>query len=104
MAEGIKDGKAHKEPFQAFNNGLEELQEVDVAVWWEWVDKWEKELHVEEEKESLYKYVEEGVMLKEIQEMIAAKEYLQAGDRTEVEREDTLSTFIMMEMDIEESQ
>jgi hypothetical protein len=42
--------------------------------------------------------------LKEIRLMIAAEEYSRTGDGTEVEREDTPSTFVSMGMEIEETQ
>jgi hypothetical protein len=42
--------------------------------------------------------------LKDIRVMIAAEEYLRTGDGTEVEREDTPSTFVTMGMEIEETQ
>ncbi|KAF8209732.1 hypothetical protein K438DRAFT_1571533 [Mycena galopus ATCC 62051] len=89
MAEAVKDGNTHKEAFQAFHDGLVALNEVDVTAWKNWVDKWEKERHEENAKESPYEYLEEGVSLKEIRVMLAAEEYLRTGDGTEVEREDT---------------
>jgi hypothetical protein len=42
--------------------------------------------------------------LKEICLMIAAEEYSQTGDGTEVEHKDTPSTFVSMGMEIEETQ
>ncbi|KAF8145909.1 hypothetical protein K438DRAFT_1629288, partial [Mycena galopus ATCC 62051] len=104
MAEGIKEGRTHAAAFDAFNDGLAALQEVNVAEWKVWVDKWERESHEENAKESPYEYLEEGVSLKEIRIMLAAEEYLRTGDGTEVEREDTPSTFITMGMEIEEAQ
>ncbi|KAJ7018785.1 hypothetical protein C8F04DRAFT_976705 [Mycena alexandri] len=104
MAEGIKDGKVHKEAFEAFHEGLAQLEEVDVESWRAWVDKWEKERHTENEKGSPYEMVEDGMTLKEIRIMLAAEEYLKTGDGTEVEREDTPSTFITMGMELEEMQ
>ncbi|KAJ7473901.1 hypothetical protein B0H11DRAFT_1918709 [Mycena galericulata] len=104
MAEGIKDGRIHKEAFKAFNDGLVEAQEVNVAAWRAAVDKWEKAAHTENEKNSPYEYEEEGQTLKEIRLKLAAQEYARTGDGTEVEREDTPSTFITMGMEIEEAQ
>ncbi|KAJ7821736.1 hypothetical protein B0H13DRAFT_2377113 [Mycena leptocephala] len=104
MAEGIKDGRVHKEAFKAFNDGLVGSGEVDVESWRVWVDKWEKEQHVENEKGSPYEFEEEGLTLKEIRLLLAAEEYTKTGDDTEVEREDTPSTFLAMGMEIEEAQ
>jgi hypothetical protein len=42
--------------------------------------------------------------LKDIRLRIAQEEYARTGDGTEVEREDTPSTFISMGMEIEETQ
>ncbi|KAF7352102.1 CxC2 domain-containing protein [Mycena venus] len=102
LAEAIKDGRAHKEAFKAFNDGLVG-QGVEVESWKAWVDKWEKSQHVENEKGSPYEYEEEGLSLKQIRVLLAAEEYLKTGDGTEVEREDTPSTFITMGMEIEET-
>jgi hypothetical protein len=63
MAEGIKGGRAHGESFKAFSNGLEASGEVDVEAWRAWVDKWERERHVEGEKGSPYEYQEEGTFV-----------------------------------------
>jgi hypothetical protein len=60
MAEGIKGGRAHGESFKAFNEGLEASGEVGVEAWRGWVDKWERERHVEGEKGSPYEYEKEG--------------------------------------------
>ncbi|KAJ7834177.1 hypothetical protein B0H13DRAFT_2370006 [Mycena leptocephala] len=103
MAEGIKDGRVHKEAFKAFNDGLVGSGE-----------------HVENEKGSPYEFEEKvraqsalgmkaemgniGLTLKEIRLLLAAEEYTKTGDDTEVEREDTPSTFLAMGMEIEEAQ
>ncbi|KAJ6492734.1 hypothetical protein C8R47DRAFT_1070284 [Mycena vitilis] len=104
LAEGITDGKKHKEAFQAFTEGLSSLQEVDVESWRVWVDKWEKARHLENEKGSPYEFEDEGLTLKEIRLLLAAEEYGQTGDGDEVEREDTPSTFLTMGMELEEAQ
>ncbi|KAJ7779986.1 hypothetical protein B0H16DRAFT_1448414 [Mycena metata] len=104
MAEGIKDGRAHRDAFKAFNEGLLAVEGLDVAGWKTWVDTWERTQHVEGDKGSPYEFVEDGVTLKEIKIMLVADEYTRTGDGTEVEREDTPSTFLTMGLDIEEAQ
>ncbi|KAJ7705920.1 hypothetical protein B0H16DRAFT_1345957 [Mycena metata] len=104
MGEGIKEGRAHKEAFEAFSEGLANVNELDVGGWKQWVDKWEKEQHVEGAKNSPYEFEEDGVTLKEIRILLAAEEYAKTGDGTEVEREDTPSTFVTMGMEVEEAQ
>ncbi|KAJ7019036.1 hypothetical protein C8F04DRAFT_1276736 [Mycena alexandri] len=104
MAEGIKEGRAHKESFQAFNDGVVRMNELDVEGWKAWVDRWEREQHVEGAKDSPYELEEDGMTLKEIRILLAAEEYARTGDGTEVEHEDTPSTFVTMGMEIEETQ
>ncbi|KAJ7106827.1 hypothetical protein C8R43DRAFT_906036, partial [Mycena crocata] len=103
MADAIKEGRKQKASFEAFTAGLTEVG-VDVSVWRVSVDKWEKERHVEGDKGSPYEYEEEGTTLKDIRLLLAKEEYTSTGDGTEVEREDTPSTFISMGMDLENSQ
>jgi hypothetical protein len=63
MAEGIKEGRAHKLAFEAFNEGLTAALPVEVAKWKEWVDEWERKQHVENEKNSPYEYKETRELL-----------------------------------------
>ncbi|KAJ7775003.1 hypothetical protein B0H16DRAFT_1713447 [Mycena metata] len=51
-----------------------------------------------------WRLVAHRMMLKEIRILLAAEEYAKTGDGTEVEREDTPSTFGTMGMEIEEAQ
>ncbi|KAJ7092018.1 hypothetical protein B0H15DRAFT_922120 [Mycena belliarum] len=89
MAEGIKEGRAHKDAFAAFHAGLEQVDGLDLEAWRSWADKWETEQHAENEKNSPYEYEEEGQTLKEIRLKLASEEYARTGDGTEVEREDS---------------
>ncbi|KAJ7019042.1 hypothetical protein C8F04DRAFT_1276744 [Mycena alexandri] len=95
MAEGIKEGRAHKESFK---------HSTTEVGWKAWVDRWEREQHVEGAKDSPYELEEDGMTLKEIRILLAAEEYARTGDGTEVEHEDTPSTFVTMGMEIEETQ
>ncbi|KAJ7042214.1 hypothetical protein C8F04DRAFT_946055 [Mycena alexandri] len=102
MVEGIKDGRAHKQAFEAFNEGLVRMDGLDVAGWKAWVDK--------RTASDLFRKFPfsadggEGMTLKEIRILLAAEEYAKTGDGTEIEREDTPSTFVTMGMEIEETQ
>ncbi|KAJ7839911.1 hypothetical protein B0H13DRAFT_1649958 [Mycena leptocephala] len=104
MAEGIKEGRAHKQAFEAFHVGVLAAMPNEVAEWKKWVDVWEKAQHVENEKNSPYEYKEETTTLKDVRLKLAKEEYARTGDDTEVEREDTPSTFLSMGMDIENDQ
>ncbi|KAJ7458371.1 hypothetical protein B0H11DRAFT_1737827 [Mycena galericulata] len=104
MAEDIKEGNTHKEAFEAFHEGLMAQKPEMVKEWKEWVDKWEKERHTENDKNSPYEYEETKMTLKDVRLKLAAEEYARTGDGTEVEREDTPSTFITLGMGIEDAQ
>jgi hypothetical protein len=58
MAEGIKEGRAHKMAFEAFHAGLVAALPEEVASWKTWVDAWEKTQHTEKDKDAPYKYEE----------------------------------------------
>ncbi|KAJ7136249.1 hypothetical protein C8R46DRAFT_1234781 [Mycena filopes] len=124
MAEAIKEGKTHKESFEAFSAGLKAAMPAAVEEWREWVETYEKTCHVEKERrrpgakarqprrtpdaqgvmDSPYEYDEIKTTLKDVRLKLASEEYDQTGDGYELEREDTPSTFLCMGMDIEESQ
>ncbi|KAJ7063016.1 hypothetical protein B0H15DRAFT_794725 [Mycena belliarum] len=104
MAEAIKGGKLHKDAFDAFHAGLSERMPELVEEWRAWVEKYEREAHVENEKNVPYEYEETNTTLKQVRLKLAQEEYARTGDGTEVEREDTPSTFISMGMEIEETQ
>ncbi|KAJ6591773.1 hypothetical protein DFH09DRAFT_1073632 [Mycena vulgaris] len=69
-----------------------------------WVDKYEKERHVENEKNSPYEYTEKATTLEDVQLKLATEECNSTGDRTEAEQQDTPSTFILMGLNLEEMQ
>ncbi|KAJ7127333.1 hypothetical protein C8R43DRAFT_1134828 [Mycena crocata] len=104
MADAIVEGRKQKASFEAFTAGLGETGNVDVEVWREMVDKWERAIHHEGEKGSPYEYEEEGKSLKQIRLELARQEYARTGDNIEVEREDSPSTFLVMGMDLENAQ
>ncbi|KAJ7446067.1 hypothetical protein FB451DRAFT_1188832 [Mycena latifolia] len=101
MAEAIK---LHQDAFDAFHAGLSERKPELVEEWRVRVEKYVKEQHAENEKDSPYEYVESSTTLKDVRLKLAQEEYARTGDGTEVEQEDTPSTFISMGMEIEESQ
>ncbi|KAJ6564322.1 hypothetical protein B0H19DRAFT_1140795 [Mycena capillaripes] len=104
MAEDIKSGREHAASFKAFTEGLTSQQPELVDEWRVWVDEWERTRHVEDEKNSPYEYTEQATTLKDVRLKLAEEEYARTGDGTEVEREDTPSTFISMGMELEEAQ
>ncbi|KAJ7175605.1 hypothetical protein C8R46DRAFT_1214075 [Mycena filopes] len=104
MAEGIKEGRSHKASFEAFSAGLTAAMPEAVEEWRGWVEKWETTAHIEKEKKSPYEYAEEKKTLKNIRLKLAREEYDRTGDRVELGREETASTFLSMGMEIEEGQ
>ncbi|KAJ7603387.1 hypothetical protein DFH06DRAFT_1022305 [Mycena polygramma] len=104
MAEGIKEGRAHKVAFEAFNEGVSSAMPEQVAGWKTWVEEYERKQHLENDKNSPYEYAESVTTLKDVQLELAKSEYAKTGDSAEVEREDMPSTFLSMGLEIEESQ
>ncbi|KAJ7026917.1 hypothetical protein C8F04DRAFT_965833 [Mycena alexandri] len=104
MAEAIKEGRAHQTSFDAFDEGLTTRMPELVQEWREWVDDWETTAHKENEKNSPYEYTETGITLKDVRLELAKEEYDVTGDGTEVERQDTPSTFISLGLELEEAQ
>ncbi|KAF7356785.1 hypothetical protein MVEN_01013800 [Mycena venus] len=76
MAENVKEGQIHHDAFEAFDAAL---------------------------RESAPEMVERDVNARDLNK-VAKEELLKSGEGDEVEREDTPSTFILMRLEIEESQ
>ncbi|KAF8198796.1 hypothetical protein K438DRAFT_1759449 [Mycena galopus ATCC 62051] len=93
MAEDVKEGQAHREAFEAFNDALR------VAM----VHEWESSQHKVGD-DSPFEQKENMMSMRDIQLKLAREETLQSRDDVEVECEDTPSTFVSMGMDIEETQ
>ncbi|KAJ6544857.1 hypothetical protein DFH09DRAFT_1088395 [Mycena vulgaris] len=58
LAENIKEGKIHQDAFNTFNKGLTQQRPELVKEWRVWVEKYEKEQHVENKKDSPYECAE----------------------------------------------
>ncbi|KAJ7429369.1 hypothetical protein B0H11DRAFT_1945160 [Mycena galericulata] len=74
-----------------------------VAGWEAWVKEWESKQHTNG-LESPFEVKEKVMSMKDIRVKLVKEELLRSGEGTEVEREDTPSTFIIMGLEIEESQ
>ncbi|KAJ7062409.1 hypothetical protein B0H15DRAFT_926073 [Mycena belliarum] len=101
--ENVTEGQVHRDAFEAFNAALEEEVPDLVARWREWVMDWESRQHTTG-AESPFEVTEKEMSMKDIRVKLAKEELLRSGEGVEVEREDTPSTFIMMGLEIEESQ
>ncbi|KAJ7030293.1 hypothetical protein C8F04DRAFT_961776 [Mycena alexandri] len=94
MAEAIKEGRTHKKAFNAFTAGLTAAMPEAVEEWREWVEKWERTRHVQNEGNSPYEYAEAKVTLKDVRLKLAREEYDRNGEGEELGREETPSTFL----------
>ncbi|KAF8146729.1 hypothetical protein K438DRAFT_2092496 [Mycena galopus ATCC 62051] len=110
MKENVTEGQVHRDAFNAFNAALEEQVPDMVGKWKEWVHDWESRQHTDG-TESPFEVKEKGkangnevTTMKEIRLRLAQEELIRNGEGVEVEREDTPSTFMMMGLEIEESQ
>ncbi|KAJ7711359.1 hypothetical protein B0H16DRAFT_1667783 [Mycena metata] len=103
MRDNVREGQVHRDAFEAFNASLEEKVPELVAKWKAWVHDWESRQH-KDGTESPFEVTETVTTMKEIRLRLAKEELITSGEGVEVEREDTPSTFIMMGLEIEESQ
>ncbi|KAF8148323.1 hypothetical protein K438DRAFT_1625581 [Mycena galopus ATCC 62051] len=103
MAENVKEGHVHRDAFKAFDAALREAAPEMVEGWKEWVHTWESRQHTNG-VESPFEFKEKVMTMRDIRNKLAKEEQLRSGDGTEVEREDTPSTFIVMGLEIEETQ
>ncbi|KAJ6488781.1 hypothetical protein C8R45DRAFT_826688 [Mycena sanguinolenta] len=103
MAENVKEGQIHRLAFEAFDTALREMAPDLVERWTTWVKTWESSQHTDG-VQSPYELQEKVMSLGDIRTKLAKEELLRSGEGDEVEREDTPSTFILMGLEIEESQ
>ncbi|KAF8151201.1 hypothetical protein K438DRAFT_1623891 [Mycena galopus ATCC 62051] len=103
MAENVKEGQVHRDAFEAFDAALRESAPELVERWKKWVDDWESRQHTDG-TESPFELKEKVMSMREIRTKLAKEELLKSGEGDEVEQEDTPSTFILMGLEIEESQ
>ncbi|KAJ7016992.1 hypothetical protein C8F04DRAFT_1280235 [Mycena alexandri] len=103
MRDNVREGQVHRDAFDAFNASLEEKVPELVNKWKAWVHDWESRQHTDG-TESPFEVTETVMTMKEIRLKLAKEELITSGEGVEVEREDTPSTFILMGLEIEESQ
>ncbi|KAJ7855815.1 hypothetical protein B0H13DRAFT_2357656 [Mycena leptocephala] len=103
MKENVTEGQVHRDAFDAFNAALEEQIPGMVEGWQKWVHEWEWKQH-KDNAASPFEVKEKVATMKEIRLSLAKEELVRSGEGEEVEREDTPSTFLMMGLEIEESQ
>ncbi|KAJ7016855.1 hypothetical protein C8F04DRAFT_1215328 [Mycena alexandri] len=103
MRDNVREGQVHRDAFEAFNASLEEKVPEMVKKWKAWVHDWESRQH-KDDAESPFEVTEKVMTMQEIRLKLVKEELMRSGEGVEVEREDTPSTFILMGLEIEESQ
>ncbi|KAJ6517558.1 hypothetical protein DFH09DRAFT_1332356 [Mycena vulgaris] len=103
MAENIKEGQVHRDAFEAFDAALRESAPAMVQEWQDWVHEWEGKQH-KDGADSPFEVTETVMTMKDIRLKLTKEELIRSGEGVEVEREDTATTFILMGLEIEESQ
>ncbi|KAJ7300638.1 hypothetical protein DFH08DRAFT_828281 [Mycena albidolilacea] len=103
MAESAKEGQIHRDAFEAFDAALRETAPEMVEGWKNWVHQWGARQHTDG-TESPFELKEKVATLREIKNKLTKEALLRSGEGTEVEREDTPSTFIVMGLEIEDIQ
>ncbi|KAJ7300619.1 hypothetical protein DFH08DRAFT_979519 [Mycena albidolilacea] len=103
MVENVKEGQVHRDVFEAFDAALRETAPEMVEGWKKWMHQWESRQHTDG-TESPFELKETVATLHEIKNKLAKEELLQSEEGTEVERKDTPSMFIVMELEIEDIQ
>lgn len=119
MAENVKEGREHREAFEALDASLRaEVPEL-VESWKRWVHDWESKQHVDgtespyelkEPSKSGNKHVKLSLTsraeytLKQVKLAMEAEELAQTGQGDTIADEDTPSSFILTALEIEQSQ
>ncbi|KAF7342992.1 CxC2 domain-containing protein [Mycena venus] len=103
MARDLKEGKQHREAFEAFTALVEGERPDVVEKWKRWVLTWESEQHMDGHA-SLFEMAKPSTTMQDIRLQLGKAELTQTGAGIEVERQHTSSTFISMGLDIKESQ
>ncbi|KAJ6576737.1 hypothetical protein B0H10DRAFT_1836766, partial [Mycena sp. CBHHK59/15] len=107
MGENVKEGQVHRDAFEAFDAALRGTAPEMVEGWQKWVDDWESRQHkdgAESPRECQDTDWMPVMSMREIRLKLAKEELLRSGEGVEVEQEDTPSTFVLMGLEIEESQ
>ncbi|KAJ7437712.1 hypothetical protein FB451DRAFT_1193107 [Mycena latifolia] len=103
MGEDVREGRVHREAFDAFTLALQESVPDLVKSWQVWVAEWEAKQHMDS-TESPFDMSKKVYTMKDIRLKLAKEELIRSRAGVEVEHEDTAGTFILMGLEIEQSQ
>ncbi|KAJ7834666.1 hypothetical protein B0H13DRAFT_1913969 [Mycena leptocephala] len=103
MARNLKEGRQHREAFEAFTELLEGEKPELVQKWRGWVRDWESEQH-SDGIGSPFESVKPVHTMKEIKLRLGKGELTRTGANVEIERPHTSSAFITLGLEIEQSQ
>ncbi|KAJ6528208.1 hypothetical protein B0H19DRAFT_1275002 [Mycena capillaripes] len=90
MAENVKEGQVHRDAFEPFDAALQQTAPDLVKAG--------------KSTASPFELTQKAMTMRQVRVKVAEEELLRSGEGVEVEREDTPSTFILMGLEIEESQ
>ncbi|KAJ7076776.1 hypothetical protein C8R43DRAFT_910611 [Mycena crocata] len=97
-----REGKKHKDAFEAFTQLLEAERPELVAKWRKWVRDWEAEQHTEGIGVP-YEMKKPVTTMKDIRLQLGKEKLTRMGAGVEVEKHQTSSTFITMGLEIEQT-
>ncbi|KAK6977280.1 hypothetical protein R3P38DRAFT_3237413 [Favolaschia claudopus] len=103
LVRDLKEGRKHKEAFEAFTQVIEAEKPELVVRWKAWVKDWESSQHTEGHA-SPFEVSKPVKSLKEICLQLGKDELTRTGQGIEIERQHTSSTFIALGLNIEDSQ
>ncbi|KAJ7863421.1 hypothetical protein B0H13DRAFT_2354190 [Mycena leptocephala] len=103
LARDLKEGRRHREAFEAFTELLEAEKPELVATWGGWVREWESEQHTDGAG-SPFEMTNPVHTMKDIRLRLGKEELTKTGDGATIERQHTPSTFISMGLEIEQTQ
>ncbi|KAK7027577.1 CxC2 domain-containing protein [Favolaschia claudopus] len=103
LVRDLKEGRKHKDAFEAFTAVIETEQPELVTRWKAWVKEWESEQHTEGHG-SPFEVSKPIKSLKEIRLQLGKDELTRTGEGVEIERQYTSSTFVALGLDIEDTQ
>ncbi|KAJ7754658.1 hypothetical protein DFH07DRAFT_868558 [Mycena maculata] len=103
MAEDVVEGQEHREAFEAFDAALASTVPELTASWKKWVHEWESKQHTDGNL-SPFELSEKVYSMKEIRMKMATDGTTHDGEGEPIVKADTVSSFILMGLDIEQSQ
>ncbi|KAJ7024853.1 hypothetical protein C8F04DRAFT_1269860 [Mycena alexandri] len=103
MARDLKEGRQHREAFEAFTALVAAERPDLVEKWRAWVKEWESKQHTDGTA-SPFEMSRPVHTMKDIRLRLGKEELTRTGAGVEVERQHTSSTFVTLGLELEQSQ